>query len=124
MRITLLLVLGFVIQSYTFSQVSQELNIGGFVGTEIIETNFRIVNVGATVEYRLVNALVSFNSDLLLSIYDNEMFLTVPLYLKFIIGNKIRFCPTGGIFVRQQEITAGQLASVLSIKLKNSYYYL
>jgi hypothetical protein len=69
---------------------SQELNLGGLTGLGFLSENGLSFNIGAIIEYRPNKALFSINSEI----------LTYPLYLKFIIGKKFRFCPSLGGFFR------------------------
>jgi len=95
----ILLMLVTLISSYSYS-FSQELIIGGTIGTGPKSNDFRIVTFGGTVEYRPVKSIISLNTDPILLFDSKDLMLTVPLYLKLIIGNKIRFCPTFGGFIR------------------------
>ncbi len=92
-----LLIIGILIPSFLFSQ---ELNIGGQIGTYASDINYGVVTFGGNIEYRPKNSFVSINNELSFYYYKNELVLTVPLYLKIIIGNKFRVCPTFGGFVR------------------------
>lgn len=85
---------------FSLFSFSQELNFGGIIGTGPKINKLNILTFGGTIEYRPNKALISLNSDPILLVYNKEIMLTVPLYLKLIIGNKIRFCPTIGGFVR------------------------
>lgn len=79
---------------------SQEYNLGGEVGV-ISEIDFSQQGVGlsALFEFRPKNAFFSINTNPGL-VVDKEdvLFGSFPLFLKFIIGNKYRFCPKFGAF--------------------------
>ena len=96
---TILLIIVTLISSYSYS-FSQELNIGGTIGAGPKNNDFRIVTLGATVEYMPVKSIVSLNTDPVFLFDSKDLMLTVPLYLKLIIGKKIRFCPAFGGFIR------------------------
>ncbi len=76
---------------------SQDLNLGGNLG---MSTTFNKLTFGGSVEYRPNKSLFSINTDPFLLIDDNKPILTLPLYLKVIIGNTVRFCPNVGTFLR------------------------
>jgi hypothetical protein len=79
---------------------SQELNLGGLTGLGFLSENGLSFNIGAVVEYRPNNALFSINNEIDFLVVQDEFLLTYPLYLKFIIGKKFRFCPSLGGFFR------------------------
>lgn len=78
---------------------SQEINVGIHGGLIPLEKNL-YSTLGGSFEYRPKNAIFSINTDPFLIIYQRNVLLTEPIYLKFIIGNKFRFCPAAGGFVR------------------------
>ena len=82
---------------YTYSQ---ELNVGGIIGVEPKIVDSRIVSFGGAIEYRPVKSIVSLNTDPVLLLCCKNAIFSFPLYLKFIIGNKIRFYPNFGGFIR------------------------
>ena len=79
---------------------SQELNIGGFAGNGPVIDGFYVGTIGGTVEYKPSKAILSFNAEPYLLTNFSEVLITFPLFLKFIIGNRFRVCPTGGGLVR------------------------
>jgi len=105
---TFLIIISFLVSSNIL--FSQELNIGGIIGTASRIYDFKTIAIGGTVEYRPAKSILSLNSDPTLWFNKEGQILTVPVYLKFIIGNKLRFCPAFGGFVRSNAnygLTAG-----------------
>ncbi|MFZ4739877.1 MAG: hypothetical protein ACOYLE_01795 [Bacteroidales bacterium] len=98
MRIVLVLI-ATLIFSNTYSQ---ELSIGGTFGfgTELKTFITRTKTFGGSFEFRPHESIISLNVDPFLIFIPNKVILTTPIYFKFIIGNKLRFCPTIGGFIR------------------------
>ncbi len=98
-----------IVSSLAFSQ---ELSVGGFVATNLkIETSSEILGFGANIEYRPNKSVVSINSDILFIFVTKRPITTFPLYIKIIIGNKLRVCPEFGGFIRTNE-NYGYLAGI------------
>jgi hypothetical protein len=102
MRILLLLLI-FILSPDLFSQ---ELNIGLNAGTALQGDINKVIMLGGILEYRPLiesennRSVVAFETNPFLLVSDKDLMLTLPVYLKFIIGNKIRFCPLIGGFAR------------------------
>src|SRR5690349_11730876 len=92
-KIILLLIL------FSCSAYSQELNVGGIIGGTP-SSSFEVVALGGAIEYKPEKAIISFNTDPVFLLGTEDLIFTVPLYLKFRIGNKLRFCPLFGVFKR------------------------
>ena len=82
---------------------AQELNVGGFAGAGPWTWGVNIGAMGGTVEYRPAKAIFSINAEPYLLFNTTDLLFTAPLYLKFIIGNRFRFCPTVGGFWRSNK---------------------
>lgn len=82
-----------------FNSYSQEMNLGGEVG---IISNYNLENSLPTInilyEYHPTNAIFSFNTNPGVILGGNKAIGTLPFYLKFIIGNKYKVCPSAGVF--------------------------
>jgi hypothetical protein len=102
-----------LISSYSYSQ---EFNLGANVGTELIHDNFNVVFIGGSSEYRPLKSLITFNFDPYILYTEKKLILTSPLYIKFIIGNKIRFCPTLGTFIRTNSNYGLSIGMMFEIK--------
>jgi hypothetical protein len=98
---------------------SQELSVGGAIGSGPLNER-SLFTLGAAVEYRPLKSMVSFNIDPFLVITDGELVLTGPLYLKFSIGNKIRFCPAFGGFFRTNGNYGWMAGLAVELSLNNS----
>lgn len=112
---TLLIILGFLLPSFLFSQ---ELNIGGNIGTSLTFTEPGFVNFGSTIEYRPIKSFISINNDLTFLISNKYVLVTIPVYLKLIIGNKFRVCPSIGGFVRTNGYYGWTTGLNLELKVK------
>lgn len=108
---------------------SQELNAGLNAG---INPNSKILySIGENFEFRPKNSIASLNFDaFVLFSNKNEITLTLPLYLKFIIGKKFRVCPSyGGFFGLKGNYgwllglhLESQINSTGVVFIKNEYY--
>lgn len=85
---------------FSLQSFSQELFLGGNLGFAEPLYASRLNSFGVSFEYRPVNALMSFNTNPFLTFIDKKVFFTEPVYVKFIFGKKLRFCPSGGAFIR------------------------
>jgi hypothetical protein len=91
---------------------SQEHNLGGELGV-ISEFDFipQAVTLSALFEFRPKNAFFSINTNPGLVVgREDLLFGSFPLFLKFIIGDKYRFCPKFGAFYWTNQrwgLTAG-----------------
>jgi len=120
-----------VIISYSLHGFSQELNIGGFLGAPYQkDLNSFYPFVGPEIEFRPENSILSLTINPYLIFPDKETIATFPFYLKFILGKKIRFCPSFGGFIRTNS-NYGWIAGLnieymikerLIIYLKSDYY--
>lgn len=81
---------------------SQEINLGGGIGTD---KGFNSIGLHSYLEYRPENAQFSINMDASYHAAESDSFLTIPVYLKLIFGNKFRVCPSIGGFVRSNSNT-------------------
>lgn len=93
-----ILFLGFLIISI-FDVRSQTLNIGLNTGITSIQPLY-LGTIGGNVEFRPKHAYFSINTDPFVLFNQTYATFTEPLYLKCIIGNKFRVCPSAGGFVR------------------------
>ena len=84
---------------FTNCLFAQELSIGGVVGAGPLNEK-SLFSFGTAVEYRPLKSIMSVNLDPFVVISEGKVILTTPLYLKFIIGKKVRFCPSFGGFIR------------------------
>ena len=82
---------------------AQELNVGGFAGAGPWTWGVNIGVMGGAVEFRPSRAAFSLNDEPYLLFNSQELLFTAPLYLKFILGNRFRFCPTMGGFWRSNK---------------------
>jgi len=108
----------------TFSIVlhSQEINAGLNVGLVPLDNNSTLsFSLGSNVEYRPTHAFFSFNTDPFVLFYNSKAIITVPIYLKFIVGKKLRFCPSAGGFVRSSGSYGWNLGLHLEYVLKNKF---
>jgi hypothetical protein len=81
----------------------QELNLGVNTGVNVLLTspqNISDFSLGGNLEFRPKNAIFSINTDPFILFQKNNINLTAPLYIKFIIGKKFRVSPSFGGFVR------------------------
>jgi hypothetical protein len=77
---------------------SQELNVGVELGQVV---NYKTPTVGASIEYRPYKSMVSINANPYLLMGSNHNpILTLPLYLKFNFGKRIKVCPDLGAYIR------------------------
>ena len=108
-----------------FVSYAQELNVGlEFTGGPTPGDAY-IVAMGPVIEFRPHHSFVSINSGLTFLVYKNESLLTIPLTLKAIIGNKFRFCPTLGGFIRANGNVGYSVGVHLDYQVKeNLFIYL
>jgi hypothetical protein len=81
---------------FSIMSFSQEVNLGGGIGTD---QGLNTFGLHSYVEFRPNKAPFSLNVDPSVHFYGRNPFYTVPVYLKFIIGNKFRVCPSFGLFL-------------------------
>jgi len=96
----------FALAIFMFFEVhlyAQELNLGAIAGIKLFSNNGLTPNAGAVLEYRLNKAIFSINNEFQFTFANNELIFTYPLYLKWIIGNNFRFCPSMGGFIRSNS---------------------
>ena len=115
----LILISTLLISTVSFTQ---ELNIGlEFTGGPKA-SEAKIVALGPIIEYRPVKSLVSINSGIIFLVYRNESLVTLPLSLKFIFGNTVRFCPSIGGFVRANKNYGFSTGVVIDYKIKKKLF--
>ena len=122
--------------SLTWGCRSQEYNIGGELG---VLSDFKFsnpaVNLNALFEFRPQNAFFSFNTNPGIIVVKEDLIIgSFPLFFKFIIGNKYKFCPKFGAFYwtnRRWGLTSGfnfevlfkeKLSPFLSADFIRGYY--
>ena len=66
----------------------------------ILYNNLNMLTIGGAFEYKPKKANFSLNTDPFLLILKKRIILTEPISLKLKIGNKLKFCPAFGLFVR------------------------
>ncbi len=98
------------------------MNLGGSIGSELLRDNYTIFNAAGIAEFRAYKSLISFNFNPSLSIFENQLILTTPLYLKFLIGDKIRLCPTFGLFIRSNANYGWSTGIMIEMKVKEKLY--
>ncbi len=76
---------------------AQEINLGGGLGSD---KEFNFIGLHSYIELRPDKSLFSLNIDPSFHTAKSSSFFTIPVYLKMIIGNKLRVCPSIGAFVR------------------------
>jgi hypothetical protein len=100
---------------------AQELNVGVEFAGGSKTNNSNIFALGPIIEYRLTESILSFNSGVLFLFTKGESVITLPLNLKFIIGNKIRFCPTVGGFIRSNKNYGWSTGLELDFRIKKKF---
>ena len=111
---TLLIIIQILIVTISFAQ---EFNVGGNIGFGLIDKSNKPF-LGGSIEYRMSTSLISFNSDPFILISDKKVILTEPIYIKFIIGKKVRICPDFGGFIRTNSHYGWLSGLVLEYKIK------
>jgi len=97
---------------FTTALYSQQLNVGINLGT--IAT-WNETTYGTSIEYSPYQSFFSVNVDPYLFTDDSSMpAVTLPLFIKLIIGKPVRLCPNVGIFYR----TNNNLGSFAGISLE------
>jgi hypothetical protein len=81
------------------SSFSQEFILGVNVGY-IPNLQPHLISYGGSVEFRHEESVMSYNFDPFLINVNDKFIFTAPVYLKYIIGKRLRFCPLAGGFVR------------------------
>ncbi len=131
----ILLIIGLLVHLTSFSQ---EINIGPAFGAGLLASNKGLLSAGIVIEYKPKNLTMSFNIEpvVLFSsvteynhVYPEKAVGSIPVYVKFFIGNKLRFCPfAGGLITTTSAggITAGliidyRVKDCLYLFLKNDY---
>lgn len=101
---------------------AQDLNVGLELcgGPNVNDRN--IISLGPIIEYRPVASFVSLNSGLLFLLTKDKAILTIPLSLKFIIGDKIRFCPAIGGFYRTNNNYGWSTAIIIDYEIKKKLF--
>jgi hypothetical protein len=83
----------------TFYSSAQEFNAGLNLGYLPCQGS-NYYSVGGNFEFRPKHAYFSINTDPFVLFDKTYATITEPIYLKLIIGNKLRICPSAGGFVR------------------------
>jgi len=102
--------------------IAQELNIGVEFTGGPKASEAKIVALGPIIEYRPVKSIVSINSGIIVFVYKNQSLVTIPLSLKFIIGNTVRFCPSIGGFLRANKNFGYSAGVVIDYKIKKRLF--
>jgi len=112
---------------------SQEFSIGGTFGTSAdyaAEGEDQFFIISGLAEYRPYRSLFSINTEPGLIVANEKLIFSAPLYAKMIIGDKLRFAPATGVFIRTNS-KYGWMAGLsleyilenkLGIFLKGDYY--
>ena len=106
----------FILILISFKTFSQELNIGGNLGICPIYLGMFII--GGTLEYKPEKPIISINTDPNIIFYKDRIVLTEPIYLKLNIGNRLRFCPTFGAFIRSGSSYGWSIGLNVEYKIK------
>jgi hypothetical protein len=85
--------------SMSFNAYSQEVHAGLNLGFSPIQGS-NYYSIGGNFEFRPKHAYFSINTDPFVLFDRTYATFTEPIYLKFIIGKKLRVCPAAGGFVR------------------------
>ena len=115
---------------------SQEYNVGVELGViSDFGLNNQAVNLNGLFEFRPANAFFSINTNPgLIVTKEGSIFGSIPLFMKFIIGDKYKFCPKFGTFYwtnRRWGLTGGfnfealfkeKLSPFLSADFIKGYY--
>ena len=104
------------------SAYSQELNVGVMVGPGALALDSKMITFGTTVEYKPTKAMLSFNIDPFLISLPDKLIFTAPVYLKFIFGDQIRFCPTFGGFIRSNASYGFKTGLNIEFKINKSLF--
>lgn len=99
--------------SMSFYVHSQEFNAGLNLGYLPCQGS-NYYSVGGNFEFRPKHAYFSFNTDPFVLFDKTYATFTEPIYLKLIIGNKLRICPSAGGFVR----TSGNYGWLLGLHVE------
>lgn len=116
----LILLLFLLISSQIYSQ--QQFNIGAELGDVFLKGDYKNIGFGGEIEYKPRLALISFNFDPILNIPDKNLIFTLPIYLRFIIGNKIKFCPEVGVFYRSNRNYGWTTGLIIEMMIKDRLY--
>ena len=103
----------YLLLSWSFDAHSQELNAGLNLGYLPCQGS-NYYSVGGNFEFRPKHAYFSFNTDPFVLFDKTYATFTEPIYLKLIIGNKLRICPSAGGFVR----TSGNYGWLLGLHVE------
>lgn len=130
-----LLILGVV---SAFTSFAQEINVGASFGGGVSPDNLGIFSTGVLVEYKPLKSILSFNveptvlyysKNNIYPVYPDYTVCSVPVYLKVIMGKKLRFAPFAGGFITTTSsygITAGlnveyRIKERFALYLKNDF---
>jgi len=98
---------------------AQELNLGLELRGGPNINNGNILSLGPIIEYRPLNSFVSINSGVLFLLTKHKSIFNFPLSLKFIIGDKVKFCPSIGGFYRTNNNYGWSSGIIIDYKIKN-----
>lgn len=94
-----LLLIAALLFSWTYLG-SQELYLGGAIGTGFVGVESPIMNSSVKIEYSPLKAMVSFNGEVAVMFSKGNTVATIPLYMKVLVGNRFRISPAIGGFIR------------------------
>lgn len=99
--------------SVSFDAHSQEFHAGLNLGYLPCQGS-NYYSFGGNFEFRPKHAYFSINTDPIVLFDKTYATFTEPIYLKFIIGEKLRICPSAGGFVR----TSGHYGWLLGLQIQ------
>jgi len=101
----------------TFYSSAQEFNAGLNLGYLPCQGS-NYYSIGGNFEFRPKHAYFSINTDPFVLFDKSYATITEPIYLKFIIGKKLRVCPSAGGFVR----TSGNYGWLVGLHVEYSIH--
>ena len=104
----------------SFYSNSQEIIVGLNGGINPFQNN-NLYSFGGNLEFKPKNASFSINTDPFILFDKRNVTFTEPIYLKFILGKKLRICPAAGGFVRSHGSYGVVLGMHLEYVLKDKF---
>lgn len=104
----------------TIISFGQEINTGLNVGL-LPYSNRNYYTIGGNFEYRPKHAYFSINTDPFVIFENNRVTFSEPIFLKFIFGKKLKFCPAAGGFVRTTPSHGWLLGLHLEYVMKDKF---